>query len=95
MTIWEVFAYGAMPWKGVTNVGVLQMIAKKKRMDKPKSCHASAWAIIEQCWHILPARRPSFRAIKDQLKECIKQFKSQDLRDVGLSFSLSWLFLSF
>jgi serine/threonine protein kinase len=84
VTIWEVFAYGTMPWKGVTNVGVLQLIAKKKRMDKPKTCHSSAWSIIESCWHILPGKRPTFRAIKDQLKACIKQFSTQDLRDVGL-----------
>ena len=84
VTIWEIFAYGAMPWLGVTNVGVLQQIAKKKRMLKPKGCHNSAWSILEQCWHILPARRPSFRAVKDMLRECLANFSAEDLRDIGL-----------
>lgn len=74
VTVWEIFAYGKMPWLGVTNVGVLQQIAKKKRMEKPKGCHNSAWAVLEQCWHILPARRPSFRAVRWGIDESFTLF---------------------
>ena len=65
--LWEMWAYGAMPYKGWTNDNVMSQINKGYRMPAPKNCPSYIHSIMLDCWTDDYLERPAFSDIFQKL----------------------------
>ncbi|XP_071805451.1 uncharacterized protein [Asterias amurensis] len=77
VTLWEMFTFGEEPWLGYNGAQILHKIDKEnERLSKPVSCPISIYELMQQCWHISAAERPTFK----QLKEKLVQMQPTDMK---------------
>lgn len=68
VVMWEVFSYGLQPYYGYSNQEVITMIRSRQILPCPDECPARMYGLMVECWHEMPARRPSFREIHCRLR---------------------------
>eukprot|EP00039_Didymoeca_costata_P029290 m.24012 g.24012 ORF g.24012 m.24012 type:complete len:877 (+) comp7565_c0_seq1:238-2868(+) len=84
VTMWEIFSYGTMPWKGETNNSTMVKIMRGKRLSKPKRCPPEVFQTLMQTWDIMPAKRPQFHKIQLAFQALEHRFPSKNgIRDIG------------
>ena len=49
-TLWEAFAYGAMPYPGMSNQEVVLAVPSGFQLPSPAGCPSSIYSIMRQCW---------------------------------------------
>lgn len=60
MTLWEIFAYGEIPYKSMSNKETIDAIFNGYRMPCPNNCPESVYNLMLNCWQEESAR-PTFK----------------------------------
>ncbi|XP_032162220.1 tyrosine-protein kinase transmembrane receptor ROR2 isoform X1 [Mustela erminea] len=66
--LWEVFSYGLQPYCGHSNQDVVDMVRGRQVLPCPDDCPAWVYALMVECWHEVPSRRPRFKDIHSRLR---------------------------
>jgi len=67
--LWEIYSYGLQPYYGYSNQEVIEMIRSRQLLPCPEECPSRMYAFMVECWHELPARRPTFTEITGRLRQ--------------------------
>lgn len=67
VVLWETFSYGLQPYYGFNNQEVIDMIRSRQLLPRPEDCPAHIHAMMIECWHEIPARRPTFKELHTRL----------------------------
>ncbi|CAD5205540.1 unnamed protein product [Bursaphelenchus okinawaensis] len=74
VTLWEMFSYGKMPWKGYSGSQILHTIdTQRKTLDCPEFCPHDFYTMMQKCWSHEPADRPTFEDIINQIPDLMPQ----------------------
>ncbi|XP_004430247.1 PREDICTED: tyrosine-protein kinase Srms [Ceratotherium simum simum] len=65
--LYEVFAYGQCPYKGMSNHETLQQIMRGYRLPRPAACPAEVYLLMLECWRGSPEERPAFAVLQEKL----------------------------
>lgn len=68
--LWEVFSLGLMPYTGLPNRDVMQLVTGGGRLDAPLGCPMPIYRVMADCWNPTPELRPSFSNLLDRLTAC-------------------------
>lgn len=68
--LWEVFSLGLMPYTGLPNRDVMQLVTGGGRLDAPTSCPVAIYKIMADCWNPTPELRPPFSNLLERLITC-------------------------
>ena len=66
--LYEMVTHGALPYPGVQNSDVPQLIKAGYRMSCPRGCPKGLYDIMQSCWKEKPEERPTFSAIGYNIK---------------------------
>ncbi|KAF2351171.1 Kringle [Trinorchestia longiramus] len=66
--LWEIYSYGLQPYYGYSNPEVIELIRSRHLLPCPDNCQPRIYALMVECWHETPHRRPSFREIHQRLR---------------------------
>ncbi|NXN93008.1 FRK kinase, partial [Rhinopomastus cyanomelas] len=66
--LYEIVTYGKVPYTGMSGHQVMQMLDKGYRLPQPEMCPAPLYQLMLQCWSAEAIRRPTFKALCDQLE---------------------------
>lgn len=69
VVLWEIYSYGLQPYYGYSNQEVIDMIRSRQLLPCPEDCPSRLYALMIECWHEVPARRPSFPEIHSRLRQ--------------------------
>ncbi|CAF1621235.1 unnamed protein product, partial [Adineta ricciae] len=62
ITAWEVFSEAALPYTHIQNAHfVINAVKQGERLQRPNKCPTNIFDIINTCWRVDPATRPSFK----------------------------------
>lgn len=76
--MWEARSNGKIPYGSIENDDEVQRRKiNDERLPRPAECGNQLWNIMNSCWNINPADRPSFRSLKRQLLDLISQLHLQ------------------
>ncbi|PAV59038.1 hypothetical protein WR25_10749 [Diploscapter pachys] len=67
IVLYEIVTLGGFPYPNICDKDLLQYLNDGNRLEKPDSCSDEMYALILDCWDLLPNKRPSFAAICDRL----------------------------
>ncbi|XP_054714438.1 inactive tyrosine-protein kinase transmembrane receptor ROR1-like [Uloborus diversus] len=67
VVLWETFSYGLQPYYGYNNQEVIDMIRSRQLLPRPEDCPAHVHSMMVECWHEIPARRPTFKELHTRL----------------------------
>lgn len=59
---------GLMPYTGLPNRDVMQLVTGGGRLDSPSGCPPSLYTLMSSCWHPVPDARPGFQYLLDTLQ---------------------------
>ncbi|KAL1400812.1 hypothetical protein pipiens_001152 [Culex pipiens pipiens] len=69
--LWEIMTLGAQPYQHISSWEyLLQYLKQGNRLEKPAQCPDDVYALMAECWQLVPRERPSFGEIVQQLKLC-------------------------
>ena len=68
VVLWEIFSYGLQPYYGYSNQEVIEMIRSRQILPCPDECPARMYAMMVECWHEMPSRRPLFKELHSRLR---------------------------
>ncbi|XP_075168825.1 anaplastic lymphoma kinase [Haematobia irritans] len=66
--LWEVFSLGLMPYTGLPNPEVMQLVTNGGRLGTPPGCPPIIYKIMADCWNPTPEDRPTFSSLLERLK---------------------------
>lgn len=70
VTIWEMFSYGEMPWKGHSGAQILELVDRKKELlPRPQACPEDIYDMLKEAWTHQVQNRPNFSDIVSQFPE--------------------------
>nr|BAA81724.2 protein tyrosine kinase [Ephydatia fluviatilis] len=67
VTIWEILTFGRLPYKGKNGKEVSQLVKNGQQLERPATCDANLYHLLEQCWLHDQTKRPSFSALSNSL----------------------------
>ncbi|XP_061751583.1 tyrosine-protein kinase Lck isoform X2 [Nerophis ophidion] len=65
----EMVTYGRIPYPGMSNPEVIQMLEQGYRMPKPDKCSDGLYNIMRHCWNETPETRPTFEYLRSVLED--------------------------
>lgn len=65
--LWEVFSMGLMPYTGLPNRVVMELVTGGGRLDSPNGCPPFIYNLMSSCWHPVPDARPTFQHLLHKL----------------------------
>lgn len=65
----EIVTYGRIPYPGMTNPEVIQMLERLYRMPCPPGCPDELYEIMMMCWKEEAAERPTFEFLQNTLND--------------------------
>ncbi|ELU14629.1 hypothetical protein CAPTEDRAFT_162027 [Capitella teleta] len=68
VVLWEIYSFGLQPYYGYSNQEVIEMIRARQILPCPEDCPSRIYALMVECWHEMPMRRPSFKEIHQRLR---------------------------
>lgn len=83
ITIWEIFAKGEQPYKGIELTDVLKLVRKGLRLEKQANTPQKLFDLLLACWQKESIRRPSFASIAETVRFIIIENPGEPLRDVA------------
>jgi receptor tyrosine kinase-like orphan receptor 1 len=69
VVLWEIYSFGLQPYYGYSNQEVIEMIRARQILPNPEDCPSRIYALMVECWHEMPIRRPSFKEIHQRLRK--------------------------
>ncbi|UJR15588.1 hypothetical protein I4U23_002524 [Adineta vaga] len=71
ISMWECFSYGQLPWQGMTNDQIIELIDASNYQQLPRPSHATSelYQLMLQCWKYEPCERPTFSELEITLTE--------------------------
>jgi serine/threonine protein kinase len=65
----ELITYGRIPYPGMQNAEVIQMLNRGHRMECPSNCPEELYDLMLQCWNEDPHKRPTFESLRFLLED--------------------------
>ncbi|KAK2885747.1 hypothetical protein QQF64_020812 [Cirrhinus molitorella] len=66
--LYEIVTYGAIPYPGLSNNEVVNLISTQNyRMPSPSKCPKVIYNIMRSCWRTEPEDRPTFKILRHEL----------------------------
>lgn len=87
---------GMMPYTGLPNRTVMELVTGGGRLDCPNECPGFIFSLMSDCWHSVPEERPKFDVLlhkllaiqrnEEVMKEPIPQFFTEppEMREIPL-----------
>ncbi|XP_046591478.1 focal adhesion kinase 1 isoform X8 [Neodiprion lecontei] len=75
--MWEILMLGVKPFQGVRNNEVIRKLENGERLELPKHCPPRLYSLMSQCWSYEPSKRPTFKDIRENLHEILREEKHQ------------------
>ncbi|CAF1083568.1 unnamed protein product [Adineta ricciae] len=71
VSMWECFSYGQVPWQGMTNDQISEVIDASNYQQLPRPSHATSelYQLMLHCWKYEPCERPTFSELEMTLAE--------------------------
>lgn len=82
--LWEIFTLGGSPYPGVPVEELFKLLKEGHRMEKPSACSQEMYQMMRECWHAVPARRPTFQQLVDDLDRMLSLTANQEYLDLAL-----------
>ncbi|XP_062570806.1 uncharacterized protein LOC134232846 [Saccostrea cucullata] len=61
--LWEIFAFGQLPYEDLTNCEVMAKVMNGHRMGQPRHCPIQVYNVMGECWKTEPDKRPGFKTV--------------------------------
>lgn len=71
--MWEVFCGGKMPYLGMSNTDVVEMVGNGYRLERPSRCPHEVYNIMRRTWEYDPLNRPNFENLKHQINDILER----------------------
>ena len=68
---YEIWTYGELPYKGMTNQMVLTKVLAGFRLSRPDIYPADLWDIVVACWNADYHTRPTFKQLRESLQPLV------------------------
>jgi serine/threonine protein kinase len=69
---WELLSDGELPFALIaSDAEVARMVLQGQQLEKPDACDAGLWTLIQSCWTIIPAHRPTFHELSSRLSSLV------------------------
>jgi len=82
--VWEIFAYGAMPYGNLKNAEVHRTLMAGGRIQMMKSMPKNVQSLLRTTWEANPQERPSFKSLSSELETYLRSAPSKKTpRDIG------------
>ncbi|KAK1883902.1 Fibroblast growth factor receptor 1-A [Dissostichus eleginoides] len=81
--LWEIFTLGGSPYPGVPVEELFKLLKEGHRMEKPSACPHELYRMMRDCWHAVPARRPTFSQLVDDLDRTLSLMANQDYLELA------------
>ncbi len=78
--MWEMYSFGAVPYKELDNAAVLMQIQGGLRLSRPKLCTQVVFESLVACWAATPAVRPGI----DEILSCITENRAPTARETDM-----------
>ncbi|XP_039997295.1 tyrosine-protein kinase receptor TYRO3 isoform X2 [Xiphias gladius] len=78
VTMWEIVSRGRMPYPGVHNHELLDLLKSGHRLKPPEECDQKLYEVMQSCWDKEPNRRPGFRELGETLKGLLSELPVMD-----------------
>ncbi|ROT66921.1 focal adhesion kinase [Penaeus vannamei] len=75
--MWEILMLGVKPFQGVKNNDVIKRIENGERLALPPNCPPRLYSLMSNCWMYEPMKRPTFKHIKEDLSEILREERAQ------------------
>ncbi|KAL4240559.1 hypothetical protein ACF0H5_001351 [Mactra antiquata] len=63
IVLWEIVTLGAPPYPGIPPERLYNLLIGGYRMDRPENCPDEMYAVMQKCWKVDAADRPSFATL--------------------------------
>ncbi|CAN9509770.1 unnamed protein product [Ophioblennius macclurei] len=73
VTMWEIVSRGRVPYPGVHNHELLDLLQSGYRLKPPEDCDHKLYQVMRSCWDQDPAHRPGFRMLHQDLGDLLAQ----------------------
>ena len=73
ITLWEALSYGSVPYYGMTDDQICNLIEDGKRLKKPVYCSQELYRLMHRCWQSDAEMRPAFQDIVDAVHELLSE----------------------
>uniref|UniRef100_A0A914D9Y0 Protein kinase domain-containing protein n=1 Tax=Acrobeloides nanus TaxID=290746 RepID=A0A914D9Y0_9BILA len=70
--MFEVFSFGAIPYKDVVLKDLVEMLRNGDRLECPKAANEETYEIMRSCWQEDPEARPTFEQLSERFREMLK-----------------------
>jgi Protein tyrosine and serine/threonine kinase len=71
--MWELMAYGRVPWMGYSNPEAMKAVLGGNRLQRPEVTPDGVWDLMQECWARKAEDRPSFEECFDRLKRLVDE----------------------
>uniref|UniRef100_A0A8D2CMY0 receptor protein-tyrosine kinase n=1 Tax=Sciurus vulgaris TaxID=55149 RepID=A0A8D2CMY0_SCIVU len=88
--LWELLTRGAPPYPHIDPFDLTQYLAQGRRLPQPEYCPNSLYQLMQRCWEVDPAVRPTFGALVME----VEQIVSSLLGDHYVQLSAAYVNLS-
>ncbi|CAG05404.1 unnamed protein product, partial [Tetraodon nigroviridis] len=75
--LWEIFTLGGSPYPGVPVEELFKLLKEGHRMEKPPTSTQELYLMMRGCWHAVPARRPTFQQLVEDLDRILSLMANQ------------------
>ncbi|XP_061182836.1 uncharacterized protein LOC133191143 [Saccostrea echinata] len=76
--LWEIFAFGQLPYEDLTNCEVMAKVMNGHRMGQPRHCPVQVYNVMGECWNTEPDKRPCFKTVVTLLSSIYTHTFSQN-----------------
>lgn len=73
--MWEVFSGGKMPYLGLSNNDVVEVIGNGHRLERPGHCPHDIYDVMRGCWDSEASNRPTFKKLYEILLQMLEKMQ--------------------
>ncbi|CAL9696653.1 unnamed protein product [Knipowitschia caucasica] len=75
--LWELMTRGAPPYSDVNTFDITVFLLQGRRLLQPEFCPDALYALMIDCWHPKPERRPCFSALVSRISSIFSSFSGE------------------